>query len=235
MVKSKPNTETLFVVGTDTGIGKTVLSLLLMQFFLARGSNPFYLKPIQTGCKDPYDTDSDARFIYEQVGSLRGRDPAESVVYCFPQPKAPYFAARNEGSEIDLEVIRNAVEKKRLHHAPVILEGAGGLLVPVTSTQQVIDLVVQTNAGPILAARSALGTINHTLLSIESLRSRGLEPVGIVLLDPFDPPTSRAMIQENIKAIESFGGISVAGVLPRITDFSDPPRECFTILGRIFS
>ena len=102
MIKGREN---IFVVGTDTGIGKTVLSLLLMQFFYARGYTPFYLKPAQTGCVDPYDIDSDARFIYQHVKPLNRKDPADSVVYCFKNPKAPYFAARDEGEEIDFKVI----------------------------------------------------------------------------------------------------------------------------------
>ena len=88
-----------FVLGTDTGVGKTVLSLLLMRFCYQRGDRPFYIKPLQTGCRSPYDTDSDARFVYEHVEALKGKDPAESVIYCFKNPKAPYFAARDEGKE----------------------------------------------------------------------------------------------------------------------------------------
>src|SRR4030042_3873426 len=93
--------DNIFVAGTDTGVGKTVLSLLLMQFFSARGDRPFYLKPLQTGCKDPLDRDSDAAFVYRHVASLKGKDPAESAIYCFRNPKAPYFAARDEGRVID--------------------------------------------------------------------------------------------------------------------------------------
>jgi dethiobiotin synthetase len=74
MKKSKP----LYIVGTDTGIGKSVLSLLLMQYFYAGGDSPFYIKPFQTGCKDPYDTDSDAKFIYTHVTQLKNSDPADS-------------------------------------------------------------------------------------------------------------------------------------------------------------
>ena len=75
------------------GSGKTVLALLMMQFFFAKGYSPFYLKPVQTGCKDANDTDSDASFIYRHVEPLMDKEPAESVIYCFKNPKAPLYAA----------------------------------------------------------------------------------------------------------------------------------------------
>ena len=92
------NVPDLFIVGTDTGVGKTVTSLLLMQYFYGLGKTPFYLKPFQTGCKDPYDKESDARFIYKNVRELQKKDPSDSVIYCFDKPKAPFFAARNRVS-----------------------------------------------------------------------------------------------------------------------------------------
>jgi dethiobiotin synthetase len=226
--------ENIFVVGTDTGVGKSVLSLLLMQFFYARGYTPFYLKPAQTGCVDPCDIDSDARFIYQHVEALNGKDPAGSVVYCFKNPKAPYFAARDEGRQIDLEVIREAALKKSLSHSPVILEAAGGLLVPVNEKLLVIDMVRMTGIRPIIAARAGLGTINHTLLTIEALNSRGIKPVGVVLLESAEKSTSREMINENTETIENFSGIKVGGVIGRIENFSTPRQDCYRPLERIF-
>jgi len=227
-------TENIFVVGTDTGVGKTVLSLLLMQFFYARGYTPFYLKPAQTGCVDPYDTDSDARFIYQHVKALNDKDPADSVIYCFKNPKAPYFAARDEGREIDFAVIEDAVNEKSLSYFPVILEAAGGLLVPVNEKQLVIDMIELTCARSIVVARAGLGTINHTLLTLEILSNRGMKPAGVVLLDYEENGTSEEMISENIEAIEEISGIKISGVIGRIRDFSDPDQDCYNPLEKIF-
>ncbi len=119
-MKSDRKVGNLFVVGTDTGVGKTVLSLLLMQFFFAMGHTPFYIKPIQTGCRDPYDTDSDAKFIYQHIESLKSNDPADSVIYCFKNPKAPFFAARDEGKVITFSEIERAVLQKAGNHSPFI-------------------------------------------------------------------------------------------------------------------
>ena len=230
--------DNLFVIGTDTGVGKTVLSLLLMQFFYSRGYSPFYLKPIQTGCKDPQDVNSDASFIYRHIWPLRGKDPVESVVYCFKNPKAPHFAARDEGRKIDIRIIRRAVEDRSLLHSPVILEAAGGLLVPVNGKILMVDTIRIMGARPIIAARPGLGTINHTLLAIEALRRRRIRPLGIVFINSTDDrrdacPTDD-MIQENMEAIERFSGIKVAGLIGKIKDFSSPDRGCYQPLERIF-
>ena len=224
-------TKNLYVVGTDTGAGKTVLSLLLMQYFYRQGHFPFYLKPVQTGCQGPYDADSDARFIYQNIEDLKERDPRDSIVYCFKNPKAPYFAASNEGRDVDIKVIQDAVERKSLSYRPVIIEAAGGLFVPVTEDILVIDTINMFKARPVIAARAGLGTINHTLLTIEALRSRDIAPAGVVFLEVGEDETSQELVDENIEAVERFSGITVAGVIRKITDFTNPPEKYYRIFG----
>ncbi len=226
--------ENLFVVGTDTGVGKTVLALLMMQFFFAKGYNPFYLKPVQTGCKDANDADSDAGFIYRHVENLKGKEPAESVIYCFKNPKAPLYAANDEGKSIDLSKIERVVSKKAKTHFPVVIEGAGGVLVPVSGKKVIVDIINLVNGTPVIAARAGLGTINHTLLTIEAIEKRGLKPLGIVFIDAGEMETPPEMIRENKSAIEDTSGIRVAGVVRRIHDFSRPPRDCYKPLAKMF-
>ena len=224
-----------FVTGTDTGVGKTILSLLMMRFCYERGDQPFYIKPLQTGCRDPYDTDSDAKLIYENVKDLKDRDPADSMIYCYQNPKAPYFAARDEGKEADIdpEAIAEFVDQKAQAFNPLVIEGAGGLFVPVDRTLLMIDLIKTTHAQPVVAARAGLGTINHTLLTLEALKKRDLRPAGLVLMDSGPSPTSEDMIGENIEAIETASGVGVAGVIGRIPDFSDPGRAYVPVLDRM--
>jgi dethiobiotin synthetase len=97
-----------------------------------------------------------------------------------------------------------------------------------------IDLIERTGSTPVVAARAGLGTINHTLLTLEALKSRGMEPLGVVFVDSGETTTSKAMISENIEAVENLSGISVAGVINRIEDFSNPGRECYQVLERMF-
>ncbi|TRZ75533.1 MAG: dethiobiotin synthase [Deltaproteobacteria bacterium] len=231
---SNKKIQNLFVVGTDTGVGKTVLALLMMQFFFTKGYNPFYLKPVQTGCKDANDADSDAQFIYWHVEPLRGKQPAESVIYCFKNPKAPLYAASDEGKSIDLSKIEKVVSQKAEAHSPVILEGAGGVLVPVTGKKLMVDIISLVNGTPVIAARAGLGTINHTLLTIEAIEKRGLKPLGIVFIDAGEKETPAEMIRENKSAIEEISGIKVAGVVGRIHDFSRPPHDCYKPLAKMF-
>ena len=230
---SRKKIQNLFVVGTDTGVGKTVLALLMMQFFFSQGYNPFYLKPIQTGCNDPNDIDSDARFVYQNVGPLQDKEPADSIIYCFKNPKAPLFAANNEGKAIDLSVIKRTVVEKARYHSPIIIEGAGGVLVPVVKGTSVADLSVLIKAKPVIAARAGLGTINHTLLTVEALVSRGLKPIGIVFIDAGEKETPQEMIAENILAVEEASGIKVTGVIGRILDFAQPPRDCYLPIAKM--
>ncbi len=226
--------DDLFIVGTDTGVGKTVLSLLLMQYFYARGYKPFYLKPLQTGCIDPYDTESDAGFIYKHVKKLIRKDPADSVINCFKAQKAPLFAARDEGQKIDFGKIQKVVEKKRHSYTPLIIEAAGGLLVPVNENMLMIDAIKLLNAKPILVARAGLGTINHTLLSLEALSRRGIQSAGIVFMDAATPPTPEEMVKENIEAVEKVSGIKIGSIIGKIQDFSRPAEDCFKSFEGIF-
>lgn len=227
--------DNLFIVGTDTGVGKTVLSLALMQYLYARNHKPCYLKPAQTGCRDPYDTDSDAQFIYRYVGELKGKDCADAVIYCFKEPKAPYFAARDEGKRIDPDFLIQEISRRGEGCSPLVIEGAGGVMVPLAEGMMMIDLVAKTGAKPIIAARAGLGTINHTLLTVEALKKRGIEPLGVVLIDAVKPPTDSRMIEENQQAIQAASDVLVAGVIPRIVNILQPLVYLFPIFDRLFS
>ncbi len=225
----------IFVVGTDTGVGKTVVSLLLMQWLYARGYHPFYLKPFQTGCATAYDADSDAAFVYRHTAQLSRKDPAQSVVYCLPNPKAPYFAARDAGMTIRLEEVLQTIETRRSSHSPLVVEAAGGLMVPLTERHTVLDLLSQANCRPLLVARAGLGTINHTLLSIEALEKREIPPLGVIFVQLDDCTGSLHLVKENMAAIDMFSGIQVAGVVPTLTDFSAPPDKAYQTLEALDS
>lgn len=221
------------VVGTDTGVGKSVVALLLMQLLFAKGYAPSYIKPFQTGCADPYDADSDAAFVYGNTTALKNEDPAQSVLHCYPNPKAPYFAARDFGQSVDLEMVIRHISQVRRTHSPIVVEAAGGLLVPVTDAQLVVDFLQTWDCETLLVARAGLGTINHTLLSIEALRQRGIDPLGVVLVDTIQSPADPVLVAENIEAIELFAGVQVGGVIPVIEDFSNVQGQAYQALEDI--
>jgi len=186
----------LFVTGTDTGVGKTVLSAAL----LLRYPEAQYWKPIQTGARD--DTADDTAEVRRLSGG--------QVVYegiRLPDPVSPHLAAQRVEMSIDLDTLAGQVRA-----TPVIIEGAGGVLVPVNDSQTMIDLMVLMGLSVIVAARTTLGTINHTLLTLEALRARALRVAGVVMIGDADA--------DNRAAIEHYGNVAVIAEMPRF----DPLR-----------
>jgi len=220
------------VVGTDTNVGKTVVSLILMKYLLREGYQPQYLKPIQTGCKTPNDSDSDARFIYQHMPHLKEGNPQDSVIYCFQPAKAPWFAARNMNMNIDVEYLYQKIQSKLQDKTTMIIESAGGLMVPVTDKMLYIELLSRLNTIPILVARAGLGTINHTLLSIAALQKANVVPSGIIFTNPLSIP--HEMVLENVEAIAHFSGIRIMGILNKIDHFDTVSDQCLDIFRYIF-
>jgi dethiobiotin synthetase len=196
--------RSIIISGTDTGVGKTLLSALLM----ASLPEYSYWKPIQSGTADGTDS--------KTVQSLSGC-AAERILpeaYIFSQPLSPHLAARIDGKAVEPEKLLVPNIK------PLIIEGAGGLMVPLTNDLLFIDIFKTWNLPVLLACRSSLGTINHTLLSIEALRWRDIPLLGCVLIGEPNP--------ENEKAIEYYGEAKVLGRIPPITSFTaDVLRETF--------
>jgi dethiobiotin synthase len=195
----------IFVTGTDTGVGKTVLSALLCA---ALGH--VYWKPIQTGTREDSDRASVIRYA---------RLPETQIVpeaYAFEEPVSPHLAAAIAGSHIDLEaIVRPQVP------VPLVIEGAGGVMVPISEGALMIDLMRRLGAAVLLAARTSLGTINHTLLSIRALREAGLELKGVVMIG--EPN------RENRLAIEHYGGVRVVGQIPPLNPLN---REALLAVWR---
>jgi len=183
-------TQDLFVTGTDTNVGKTLLSALLVA---ALGRN--YWKPIQTGACE--GTDREAVMKWAQVGT--DRVCAES--YIFESPVSPHLAANQQGITIDMQNVRRPVSS-----GPLIIEGAGGVLVPINDKAFMLDLMRHVGAPVIVAARTALGTINHTLLTVSVLRDAGLVLHGVVMIGKED--------RENRRAVEHYGNVQVIGHIP---------------------
>lgn len=224
-----------FITGTDTGVGKTVLSLCLINYMYNKGLNPYYIKPFQTGCSHSMDKDSDANFVYKHTTELKNTDPINSMIYFYQNPLAPLFAARDENklSEISLNKIKKIIEDKESIYSNIIIEGAGGILVPVTDKKLIIDYIYDLDCKVIIAARAGLGTINHTLLTIKTLKTKSIEIAGIVLVN--NTKTSAKAIKENIEAIECFSNEKVIGIIENIEDFNSIPSNNIDIFNKLFN
>jgi dethiobiotin synthase len=186
--------QRFFVTGTDTGIGKTLVSALLCAALDA-----FYWKPIQTGTREG----TDRATVMRIAGVPRTRTFPEA--YRFAPPVSPHLAALRAGTRIDLRKIQMPALPGG---EPLIAEGAGGVLVPINEKQLMVDLMRQLKLPVILVARTALGTINHTLLSLAALRKAGLEVRGVVL--------SGERNRDNLRAIEYYGKVGVVGSVPKL-------------------
>lgn len=197
-----PLAQPLFVAGTDTGVGKTVVSALLLR--AARELGPArYWKPVQTG------DDSDTR----SVGELAEALPEELLApaHELPLPASPHEAATEAGTAIDPEAIAAALSAHRGAHsgARLIVELAGGLLVPYTQSGYTqLDWLARERPPLVLVARSGLGTLNHTLLSLEALRAHHLEPRALALVGP--PHAS------NRETLRRLGGVGTLVEIPWI-------------------
>lgn len=181
-----------FITGTDTGVGKTVVSALFCASLDA-----IYWKPIQTGTREG----TDRKTVMQLAGISARRTIPE--VYSFAPPVSPHLAARFAGVSIQLRKIpmpRIASDKS------VIVEGAGGALVPINRTQLMRDLMKHLKLPVLMVSRTSLGTINHTLLSLAALRAAGLRVLGIVMVGKPN--------RENRRAIEHYGEIEVVGAVP---------------------
>lgn len=178
-----------FITGSDTDVGKTLACAWVMLHSPAR-----YWKPVQAGLEE-----TDEGTIRALTGA--GDDRIVPTTYSLPDPLSPHEAARRAGVRIDMEDFVLPGEP-----GPLIVEGAGGLLVPLNEKALVIDLIEKLCLPAILVCRTTLGTINHSLLSLEALRARSIPVAGVILSGP-DIPHNRS-------AIETYGRVRIIGHIP---------------------
>jgi len=166
-----------FVTGTDTGAGKTVVCAALARCLMETGRSVSMIKPFQTGCSEGIFADAD--FIHRVM--KKHFNPGVSSPYRLKEPLAPMFAAEIENSKFEIKNILELIESESAKHDAVIVEGAGGLLVPIKKEYYMADFAAELGFKTVIAARAGLGTINHTLLTVEAARARKLKIAGVVI------------------------------------------------------
>lgn len=200
----------LFITGTDTDAGKTVVSCAIARGLRRAGIDVGVMKPAETGV--PVEGPYDARALIEAAGV------SDSLELVCPQqfdlPAAPLASARAEGREVDLDAIDAAYQEIDRRHECVLVEGAGGLLVPITETLDMAGLADRLELPVLLVARASLGTINHTLLSVQACQQRGLELLGVVFSHT-NGPTSDADLR-NLDILREMLGNHVLGEIPAL-------------------
>ncbi len=191
----------LFITGTDTNVGKTVLSAALMHRY-RHAMSVRYWKPVQTGFPGDDDTAEVRR-----LGECSEAEILDTGIR-LPRPLSPHLAAELSGAIINMRALAATARAE----AGWIVEGAGGVLVPLNNADLMVNLMRLLGLAAVVMARSTLGTINHTLLTLEALRARRIPIAGVVM---GGEPNS-----DNRRAIETFGRVSVLGEMPRFPDLS---------------
>jgi dethiobiotin synthetase len=200
-----------FITGTDTGVGKTLISCALLHAFAKSGKSVAGMKPVVAGCEQ-----SQQGLIYADVEALLAAStvvvPRELVnPYALREPIAPHIAAQRAGTRLDLAQMASAYRKLQQSAELVIVEGAGGFKVPLTDEEDTADLAQRLGLPIIMVVGMRLGCLNHALLTAQAIQSKGLRLVGWVA-NRIDP--AMAVFDENVQALEKRLPAPLLAVIP---------------------
>ncbi len=210
-----------FVTGTDTGVGKTVIAAALIKALDLLGIRACGMKPIETGCTGEGHSliPSDGMFL---KSIARMNEPVNSISpCCLRSPLAPMVAAEIEGATIDLDKIKRSFVKLTETYQAIVVEGVGGLLVPITKNYFISDLAKEFGLPLIVVSRPDLGTINHTLLTVNYAIKEKLEVAGIIINYTYLSEESSAAEETNPQAIMQLSPVPLIGVFPFLNAMSD--------------
>lgn len=204
----------VFITGTDTGVGKTLVASALVTRLIQCGIDVGVMKPIETGISRSAKVRSDGMRLRRAAGT--DDSIAEVCPYVFRLPVAPLTAARVETTTIQIATIMRAFRALSHKHAFMVVEGVGGAQVPVTQQLNMSDLIYRTKLSAIVIGRSGLGGVNHALLTLDALRGREISVVALVLNQcrPVRTKIARAQEQSTVSLLRMLAGVSVIGPLP---------------------
>lgn len=231
-------TRGIFITATDTGVGKTFVGAGLARALKAQGVNVGVMKPIASGGR-PLDklgagtagglVSDDALQLAEAIGSPD--EPSLVNPVCFEAPLAPLVAARLEGKRVDLGLVWRAYETLAARHDFLVVEGVGGLLVPLDEGATVLDLILMFRLPALVVTRPTLGTINHTLLTVRYARAHGVAVLGLVV-NAARPVEESLAVETNPAILEEWARAPILANFPH-----DPDRgahvEQFAQLARV--
>lgn len=207
----------IFVTGTDTEVGKTYIMILLAQYYREKGLDVGVMKPISCGREEENDGLKLKRVLglsdfLETINPIR-----------LSHPLAPYVALKKEGKLFDLNSIKNSFNILSRFYDLILVEGVGGALVPIKENYLVADLIKDLNIPALIVARSGLGTINHTLLTVEALKKREIHTLGVVL-NGFKGDLAE---EDNPQTIEKFSGLPILAKIKEGQNKYEPVRDLF--------
>ena len=221
----------LFITGTDTDVGKTVVTAGLLKMLRSNGIDAIPMKPVQTGCieKNGKLTAPDLEFSLSYSGMDYTEEEMKYMSPCKYIPEcSPHLAGEMAGIYPYIKDIMSSLDKLAKSRELVLVEGAGGTMVPLNDNEMMIDLIKETKFPVIIVSHTGLGTINHTLLTIKQLRSKGIQILGVVFNNTKPPEEgSKFIYDDNIKTIHKFGNVNILGVIDYIADINESSNICF--------
>ncbi len=226
--QTKPVSPGYFVVGTDTGVGKTVVTALLTLHLQAKGIDVGVMKPFASGCHMDGEVNNsgeedDGQWLKRVTASTDELAQVNPVRWS--EALTPLTAARRAGDQCDYwQIAQDTLAQLQARHECVVVEGVGGLFAPIAQRDGQIlnnaDWAVESGYPVVLVARRILGTINHTLLTIEALRARNIAIAGLVFCDSVEVDESDVAVQTSPALIAEISGLEINGQVPFMQDLS---------------
>jgi dethiobiotin synthetase len=207
-------TRAIFITGTDTEVGKTVITRAVVRALANRGLTVRAVKPVESGAEAVNGQLLPKDALAIMCACRRERDVRDIYAYAFPDPVSPHLAAKRVGKKIELEPIMALIDVEEQGADVIVAEGAGGLLAPLSDDLLYADLVAKAGLELVIVSPNVLGTINHTLLTIEAAKSRDIPIIGVIL--------NRTPKSDfgNADAISIHGDVQILGEFPT-TDTED--------------
>ena len=226
--------KAIFITGTDTGVGKTLVTGLLARYLSVKGINVITQKWVQTGCLDMSED------VFDHL-KIMAKDPNEfkdkmqdMAPQIFKHPASPHLAANMEGLKVDEALIKSSFGRLKYAFDAVIVEGSGGIMVPLSNDRLILDLVQELSLQVLIVAENRLGAINQTLLTVEALKTRGLDIAGIIF-NRLSANGDETVLEDNKRIVSKFSGIEVLGELPYSKDIEDLYKNFQAIGEQILS
>jgi dethiobiotin synthetase len=208
-----------FITATDTGVGKTVITAAVVKVIASLGLKTGAMKPVESGCikRGGRLVPQDGAFLKRLSGM---KEPLQSITpVCLEKPLAPFLAAEMEKKEIDIARVRKAMQMLSERYDALVIEGVGGIMVPLRRDYFVADLAAESGLPLIVVSRPSLGTINHTILTVDYALRRGLEVAGVVI-NYNCPPSGDLAEKTNPTLLTRLLPVPILGTFPYVEDLN---------------
>ncbi len=232
-IRRKSGVRAIFVAGTDTGIGKTIVTGCLFRYLREKGYSAITQKWVQTGSNSVLSSDIRIHFKILKQGLRLVKEYIPLILpHIFKTPSSPHLASKLENRKINIHKIMKSFRTLSARFDFVIVEGVGGVLVPLNKDKLVIDIVKELKLPVLLVAGNKLGAINHTLLTIESLNSRKIKVLGLIFNNL--KGQNRIILKDNPQIIKALTGKRILGVLSYGSTYEKVYKKFIPIGDKIF-